>query len=866
MNRPGDYYNNIGIFPGRHTLITTSTPDPMTCNNVMTLPPNENICVRLGNGGIGPWGTGVGWEIDYLSYSFTVGPDNQLLTYKYAVVLQDPLRDPNNPAHTDSIRPRFNVYITNDATGELIDPTCGQFEVVYDTTLTGFRECSYNDITGFGGRPFSTVGTAYRAWTTVGVDLRAFIGQPVTITFNTWDCGWGGHFGYAYVTARCDSLGLQVQNCTPGGTVTVTAPEGFAYEWFNGESTRSILLSGVSPGDSVWCTLTSRSGCKTDVGATISPTATNAIFVAQPSPICMNNTVFFDESSYSIYLGNNDSVPIQTWEWDFGDGSTTYAQDTYHVYTTPGTYEAKLIVYTDVGCVDTAKQIIVVDPMPVADFVSPPVCYGDSTHFTDNSVITSGNIQSWSWNLGSNNATSAEQNPVYIYPAPGTYTVTLDVVSETGCPATVTKTLDVLPSPVADFSGYDVCLGDTIYFANNSHPTDPNDPITDWTWSFGDKTSFQNASDPAHVYQKTGTFTVTLSVSTLTGCTDDTSITVNVYSPPQANFTTGPVCVGAPTDFDDLSSSVGGLSNCTWSFGDGATSNTCGDVQHTYPNAGVYTVKLYVAEASGCSDSIVQSVMVNPQPIVCFTDSLADCVPITRDFHDCSSYGGSCFWTLGDGTTSDDCNPVHTYTEPGCYDISLTVTSPAGCTNSLLKECYIEGYPWPTANFDASPLTVSILNPVINFTDKSTPAVKWSWFFGDGDSASVQHPNHTYNDVGTYRVVLAMENQWGCVDTIYKDVEVTPVSSIYVPNAFSPNGDGINDYFRVEYEGFCEIQMFIFDRWGNEIYRTNSFDGWNGKANGGDKIAQEDVYVWVVKARDCQGELWKRIGHVTLIR
>ncbi|MCB0396013.1 MAG: PKD domain-containing protein [Flavobacteriales bacterium] len=867
MNQPGDFYNTIGIFPGRHTIITNSQPDPFTCNNVMTLPPGENQCVRLGNGGRGPWGTGVGWEIDYLSYSFVVGTDNQLLTYKYAVVLQDPLRDPNNPPHSDSIRPRFNVFITNDLTGELIDPTCGAFEVIYDTTLTGFRECSYNQVTSFGGNPLSSVGTAYRAWTTVGVDLRSYVGVPITITFNTWDCGWGGHFGYAYVTARCDSLGLTVQNCTPGGTVTISAPEGFAYDWFNGESTRTILVDNVSPGDSVWVTLTSRNGCKTDLGAIISPTQTNAIFTAQPSPICEGDTVFFDESSYSIFLGNGDTVDIQTYQWDFGDSGTDNVQDPYHIYTTAGTYEPTLIVYTDEGCLDTAKAIIQVDPMPVADFVAPIVCAGAETEFTDNSVIGTGTITSYSWNFGHNNATSTSQNPTYTYPGPGTYTVTLDVSSQTGCPATVTKTVEVVPAPVADISGYDVCLGDTVYFTNNSYPTNPNDPLVGWTWSFGDKTSFQNAPNPAHIYQSTGTFDVKLTVVTQAGCTDDTIIKVNVYPPPVANFSTGPVCVGSATNFTDLSSSTGVLSNCVWDFGDGTVVNGCGDQDHIYGSAGVYTVKLFVAEASGCSDSIVQSVMVNPEPIICFTDSLKGCVPLIVDFADCSSYGGSCLWDFGDGSAaSTDCQPTHQFTEPGCYDISLTVTSPSGCKKSLTKPCYVEGYPWPNAAFDADPIKVSIINPVINFTDKSTAGVKWNWFFGDGDTAAIQHPNHTYREVGEYNVVLAMENQYGCKDTVYKKVIVEPISSIYVPNVFSPNGDGVNDFFKIEYEGFCEVEMFIFDRWGNEIFQTSSFEGWNGKANGGDKIAQEDVYVWLIRAIDCSGERWRRVGQVTLVR
>jgi hypothetical protein len=141
-----NYPDNMGIFPGRHTIITQSVPDPYACNNIMTLPSGEPFAARLGNGGRNQFGTtppntGVGWEIDHLYYTFRVADDNNLLTYKYAIILQDPLRDPQNPPHTDSIRPRFNVYI-RDKAGKVINPTCGKFEVKYDTNIAGFRNCT----------------------------------------------------------------------------------------------------------------------------------------------------------------------------------------------------------------------------------------------------------------------------------------------------------------------------------------------------------------------------------------------------------------------------------------------------------------------------------------------------------------------------------------------------------------------------------------------------------------------------------------------------------------------------------------------------------------------------------------------------
>nr|MBA3705823.1 hypothetical protein [Bacteroidota bacterium] len=134
-NTPGTnvnipYYYKTGIVPGRQTIINKSTPDIYACSNVMTLPPGVPFCARLGNGGIGPWGDGVQWQRDFLSYSMIVTTSNSLLTYKYAVILQDPNKDVSgNPPHPEPIRPRFGVSIL-DGSGKLIDPVCGFYNVV----------------------------------------------------------------------------------------------------------------------------------------------------------------------------------------------------------------------------------------------------------------------------------------------------------------------------------------------------------------------------------------------------------------------------------------------------------------------------------------------------------------------------------------------------------------------------------------------------------------------------------------------------------------------------------------------------------------------------------------------------------------
>jgi len=193
---PISYYDSLGIVDGRHTIMTNPVGDPFTCGNVLTIPPGEPFAARLGNGGRNPdatgttqpgWTNGVGWQGEYLSYSYVVDKSNSLLQFKYAVVFQNPVAVP----HSDAVRPRF-VATVKDEFGKIIGNTCGKFDAVYNEALPGFRTCSTAG--GAKGRPYATGNTVYRSWTTVGVDLRPYIGQKITLEYNTWELWMGWSF------------------------------------------------------------------------------------------------------------------------------------------------------------------------------------------------------------------------------------------------------------------------------------------------------------------------------------------------------------------------------------------------------------------------------------------------------------------------------------------------------------------------------------------------------------------------------------------------------------------------------------------------------------------------------------------------
>ena len=356
------YYYNTGIVPGRHTIITTSTPDPFTCGKVMTLPPGETQCVRLGNGGYNPqfdsvtqtspppysaWTDGVRYQRDYLTYTVSVTPNNTLLIYKYAIVLQDPTFDPVNPPHPKALKPRFIVSVM-DSKGKLIDTLCRK-SVYYADTTAMYHACVLSNAKGLGGKTISGGDMVYIPWTTTGVDLRNYIGQNITLQFETWDCGLGAHFGYAYVTAKCAPMEITKKACNTNGSVTLTAPAGFNYKWLpSGDTTQSIQLANAKTGDTAYVELSTTNGCKTFLRTSINNTKAYANFVADTA-VCVGHPVHFSDSSK-----NN----IISWKWDFNDGNTSSVQNPDHIYSNPGTYSVKLIVSNNEGCTDSISRLV----------------------------------------------------------------------------------------------------------------------------------------------------------------------------------------------------------------------------------------------------------------------------------------------------------------------------------------------------------------------------------------------------------------------------------------------------------------------------------------------------------------------------
>ncbi len=351
---------------------------------------------------------------------------------------------------------------------------------------------------------------------------------------------------------------------------------------------------------------------------------------------------------------------------------------------------------------------------------------------------------------------------------------------------------------------------------------------------------------------------------------------------PIANFNSTVVCAGTPTNLQDLSvASTGTITSWNWNFGDNTPNSNVQNPVHTYANDTTYNVTLIVTNSAGCIDTVVLPVVTASIPNVVFTaDTFAGCPQLCVNFMDQTtiSSGSITGWTWNFGDNSPNSfaqNPSHCYSQTGTYTVTMTATSNGGCASTLTIPNMITVYPVPHASFTATPQTTTILNTNISFTDLSTGnPVMWQWNFGDpntlADTSNIQNPTYQYStDNGdTYPVNLIVTNQFGCVDDTSIDVIVEPEFTFFIPNAFTPNGDGINDFFFGTGIGITTYNIWIFDRWGNLIFTTNDINkGWDGTVQGkSGGICQEDVYVWKVVLTDIHDKKHKYIGHVSLIK
>jgi trimeric autotransporter adhesin len=291
------------------------------------------------------------------------------------------------------------------------------------------------------------------------------------------------------------------------------------------------------------------------------------------------------------------------------------------------------------------------------------------------------------------------------------------------------------------------------------------------------------------------------------------------------------------------------------------------------PQLGTTTYSVVGTDANGCQNTsqVVVTVHTFPQPNFQIANNLG-CSPVIPTFVPIgNSAMSTCLWNFGNGQTSSNCEilvPI-LYDQPGCYNVSLTITSEFGCSQTITQNnavCVLEN---PVANFTPSPQLVSSINPVSDMLNYSYNAANFEWFFSDGSTSTQISPTHVFNSSGNNTIMLIAISPDGCVDTAYGSVFVNEELIVYVPNTFTPDNDQFNEVFKpVLHSGFdpYNYHLILFNRWGEVMFESYDADyGWDGTYGG--KRVQDGTYIWVltVKRNNVDDrEVFK--GHVNIIR
>lgn len=419
------------------------------------------------------------------------------------------------------------------------------------------------------------------------------------------------------------------------------------------------------------------------------------------------------------------------------------------------------------------------------------------------------------------------------------------------------------------------CGDNTVDFINVSQD---RDHIFNNLWVFnvnGEKDSI-TTWDAQKQFPGIGTYDGKLLLNEGSACADIAYIFVNIYPDIEADFEyTYDTCVAGPVSFKDLSV-TGGDAIKRWTWQPEPDKQLIQqNPSYFYETPGNKPVQLIVEDDNQCLDTIVREVPYFPAPAIIVVDpsQFTGCVPAALKFQNLSVPIDETYitnWQFGDGGTSEDLHPVHTYEEAGTYGINLEIISPIGCRIERFFPDWITIKEGPEADFYFEPDNPTINNSTVEFFDLSTDAVSWQWQFGDGTAEFVQNPVHNYQDTGLYKVQLVVSHPNNCRDTLSRLIDIEPLVTYFMPNAFTPNGDGNNDVFKGKgtfTEAFKDFSLSIWNRWGGKIFETNNPDeGWNGRKNNVGDLLPQGVYIYQLQYTGPRGDVVRGKGYATLVR
>lgn len=583
------------------------------------------------------------------------------------------------------------------------------------------------------------------------------------------------------------------------------------------------------------------------------------------------------------FTNTSPTNSIVNWSWDFNqDGAAdASSQHASNLFASPGVHTVSLNARNSFSCVAGVTKTVQVYSNPTASFSANSVCFKTKTSFTNHSVAGDGSLKSFKWNFAGQDSSNLGA-PQYSFTAPGIHTVELTVVSgvqsDLDCKAKFTKTVVVHHLPVAQFTAPSVCEGNSTTFQNLSYIIDGSNLRYRWDYMNDgwDDSSSTNAITP-FLYPGNGGYTFRLEAISDKGCVDSKTDLIIVHDNPTADFATTKMCVGDKIIFTDLSSSSDGtISTYVWDLnGDNIPDRNEQHPSYTYTVNGEYAANLTVYTQHGCSNMKTRTLYANPKAVAAYRyDKTSGCPPLVVNFENLSTISTGTFsttWNFGDLTPeSRSNNPTHVFTSSGSYNLKLELVSDSGCRTVMEHPTFLTVHDVPKAGFTIFPDEVEEDEPTITVTSGAEGASQTRYFINDGSNFSTENFNHNLKNVdGKSKplIVQIVQNEFGCSDTTYKLVKIKPAFAIYVPNAFTPNGDGINDEFQAKGVGIVKFSMQIYDRWGHLVFTSDDIlKSWDGRTNNSTEPIKMDVYNWKAQVTDVHNKKHNLIGRVTLVQ
>ncbi len=504
------------------------------------------------------------------------------------------------------------------------------------------------------------------------------------------------------------------------------------------------------------------------------------------------------------------------------------------------------------------KMDVSVHPIAKANLTGPNIgCAPFTVPFSTTGSVASDFI----WNFGDGSPADTVANVSHTYTAVGTYTVTLYALDSLGiCVYKDSSKLVItvgLPPTLVMAQVDNKCFGDSTGTATVT-ATGGYLPYS-YLWTANSQTTLTASGLSASTY--------TVQVTDSVGCVSTETVTINEPTPVIGGVvsSTNVSCKGG-SDGTATANATGGTGPITYTW-----STTPAQTGPFASNLAAGTYSVTMVDSNGCSITDTVLIIEPPGMTLTSTTTLCGC-GVANGTASVSTAGGQAPYTYLWLTNPVQTSSFATGLAVGSH--SVAITDSKGCLEMHMVT--INGVPPPVADFNYTPEFVSYLDPVVSFYDASLgDPYYWSWNFGDPqsgvhDSSSIQHPTHTYSDTGYYCITLIVyDSTRVCVDTAVKCLKIEPDFTFYIPNAFTPNNDGINEIFYGYGTYIKEFHIMIFDRWGNLIFESNDLmKGWDGKVQGGrsNELVQEDVYVWKVDIIDVRDTPHNYIGHVTKVR